>query len=97
MRLDVDNRLYVLSNGKVIRICNMIEEPDCDYGYDYFDGETKRLIDGGVFNAEGAEDADDVLAAALRICDVDPDSVTWELVSAEADYDLLEEMGFTGF
>lgn len=92
----VDDHLYRLSNGNEIRICSMCDDPEYEYGYDYFNGETKKLIDGGVFNLDAGSE-EEVLREAIAWCDLNPDELTWELINEEADYGELEELGYTGF
>ena len=93
-----EGRLYRLENGNHLRIVNMCDDPDCEYGYDYFDGRTKKLIDGGVFNLEEDEEVtiDNVLKTAMEWCDVDPGSSA-ELIMENCEYSDLEDLGYTGF
>jgi len=95
----IEGNFYKLSNGNYIRVYNMCDDPECDYGYDYFNGETKRLIDGGVFNLEEGQEetAKEVLETAMKWCDIDTREVTAELVSTDIGYSDLEEKGYTGF
>ena len=92
----IKDHLYRLSNGNELRICSICDDPKYKYGYYYFDGKTKKLIDGGVFNLD-AHSEEEILKEAISWCDLDPDKVTGELINEEADYGILEELGYTGF
>lgn len=92
----IEGNLYELSNGNVIRVYSMCDDPEYEYGYDYFDGHTQKLIDGGVFNLDAASETE-VLQEALKWCDVNPEEVTWSLIGEDIEYSDLEEMGYTGF
>ena len=92
----IEGDLYELSNGNVIRVYSMCDDPEYEYGYDYFDGHTKKLIDGGVFNLD-AGNSQEVLEEALGWCDIKPEDVTWSLIGEDIEYSDLEEMGYTGF
>ena len=98
-QLWIEGNWYQLSNGNFIRTYNMCDDPDYEFGYDYFNGETKRLIDGGVFNLEDGDTkaADTVLRLAMDWCDLDTKEVKAELKATNIGYDDLEEMGFSGF
>lgn len=89
--------LFKLDNGNYMRICNLLDDPEYEYGYDYFDGATKKIIDGGCFDLESASSADDILKSALDWSDLNPYKTGYEFVTDEAEYSDLEEMGFTGF
>lgn len=93
----IEGDLYELGNGNVIRVYSTCDDPECEYGYDYLDGHTKRLIDGGVFDLDDAGDGEEVLKEALRCCDLDPEETTWSLIGEDVEYYDLEEMGYTGF
>lgn len=94
----MDGKLYKLENGNHMRICGMCDDPDCEFGYDYFDGKTKKIIDGGVFNLDEDDErtVEAVLATAISWCDLDP-NIGFELEMEDCEYSDLEEMGFTGF
>ena len=94
----LEGRFYKLENGNYMRICGMCDDPDCEFGYDYFDGKTKRIIDGGVFNLEDDEErtVENVLKQALEWCDLDP-NIGSELEMEDCEYSDLEDLGFTGF
>ena len=94
----MDGRFYKLENGNYMRICGMCDDPECEFGYDYFDGKTKRIIDGGVFNLDEDDErtVEMVLKTALEWCDLDPNTGS-ELEMEDCEYSDLEEMGFTGF
>lgn len=96
LSVSVEDHLYRLSNGNEIRICSMCDDPEYEYGYDYFNGETKKLIDGGVFNLDAGSE-EEILREAMSWCDLNPNELTWELINEEADYGGLEELGYTGF
>ena len=93
-----EGQLYRLENGNHLRIVSMCDDPDCDFGYDYFDGKTKKLIDGGVFNLDEDEEPtiEAVLRAALSWCDLSTETKA-DLIMANCEYSDLEEMGYTGF
>lgn len=91
----MESSLYRLSNGNMLRVYDMCDDPEYPYGYDYFDGETKELIDGGVFAVHG--DVDAIVKEAIRWCDLDPAEVEYELIGKEIEYEDLEEMGYSGF
>lgn len=90
--VSIDDELYQLENGNYLFIQSLCDDPDYEYGYYYFDGKTKRLIDGGVFNLD-AGSSEEVVKEALSWCDISTET-TYELVEECAD---LEELGFTGF
>lgn len=92
----IEGDLYELSNGNVIRVYSMCDDPEYEYGYDYFDGQTKKLIDGGVFNLD-AGSSQEVLEEALGWCDLDPKKISHELIGEDIEYEDLEEMGYSGF
>lgn len=97
LSVNVGCRLYKISNGNELRICDMCDDPEYQYGYDYFDGKTKKLIDGGVFNYD-AGTVQEVLEEAMGWCDLDPGVFTAELITdEEAEYGDLEAKGYTGF
>ena len=85
--------LYKLSNGNYITVGEM--SASSLYSYNYWDGKTKKLIDGGVFECE-SDDREDILAEALSWCDL-PADIGWKLVEEYVEYDVLERMGFSGF
>lgn len=87
--------LYKLSNKNILRVYDMCDDPEYPYGYDYFDGKTKELIDGGVFAVHG--EAEEIVKEAIRWCDLNPDEVTYKLIAEDVEYDDLEEMGYSGF
>ena len=89
--VSIDDLLYELENGNFLFI-QSVDDPDCEYGYSYFDGKTKRLIDGGVFNLDAGSEKE-VLEEAMSWAGVTA-GTTYELVEEEAD---LESLGFTGF
>ena len=91
----IDDLMYKLSNGNYMRIYSLADDPEYEYGYDYFDS-SKKLIDGGCFNYD-AGDEEEVLIEALGWVDVNPKSVEWELIEEEADTGYLEDEGFTGW
>lgn len=94
----MDGKLFKLSNGNVLRVCSMCDDPEYEFGYDYFDGKTRFIIDGGVFNMEdGADDEEAIVDEAIRWCDLDPKMVTRKLIKDDCGYDDLEEMGYAGF
>lgn len=95
--IDVDNHLYRLSNGNYIRLDSYLNNPAYEYSYEYFDGTTKKLIEDGVFSADEAETEKDIILEVLGFCNVDDPEIEWELISTDADYGKLEEMGFSGF
>ena len=90
--VSIDDELYQLENGNYLFIQSLCDDPDYEYGYYYFDGKTKKLIDGGVFNLD-ADSSEEVVKEALSWCDISTET-TYELVEECAD---LEELGFTGF
>lgn len=92
LSVSIDDNLYKLENGNFLFIQSLCDDPDYEYGYYYFDGKTKRLIDGGVFNID-AGSAKEVIEEALSWCDLSTE-MTYELVEECAD---LEDLGFTGF
>lgn len=92
----VGSNLYKLSNGNLIRIYSCCDDPEYEYGYDYFDGSTKKLIDGGVFNHDAGSEQE-VLEEALGWCDLDVNKITWTLLQEDVEYDDLEDMGYSGF
>ena len=94
----IGSQLYLLDNGNYLRVCDIVDDPEYEYGYDLFDGETKRLIDGGVFRFDHTvKDVDTVIRSALDWCDLDPDKTQYEFVTDDAEYDDLYELGFRGF
>lgn len=95
LTISAGSNLYQLSNGKLLRVYDCDDE-DCEYGYDYLDPDTKRLIDGGVFNVD-AGDLDTVVKEAINWCDLNPAEVTYEIMQYDVEYDDLEEMGYSGF
>ena len=92
----IEGDLYELSNGNLIRVYSLCDDPDYEYGYDYFDGQTKKLIDGGVFNLDAGSSVE-VLEEAMGWCDLDPKKVTYSLIAEDVDYEYLEEEGYSGF
>lgn len=92
----IEGDLYKLSNGNIIRVYSMCDDPEYEYGYDYFDGHTQKLIDGGVFNTD-ASLSEEVLIEALSWCDLDPKKISHELIGEDIEYEDLEEMGYSGF
>jgi len=59
--------LFRLANGDYVRVYSVMEDDEYDYGYDYFDGKTKKLVDGGVFCDNYFINSEEVLEAALQI------------------------------
>ncbi len=92
----IEGDLYQLSNGNLIRIYSLIDDPESDYGYDYLNGQTKKLIDGGVFSCSKSL-SEDVLKEAMRWQDLDVNKISWALVQQNVEYETLEEKGYTGF
>ena len=92
----IEGDFYELSNGNKIRIYSPCDDPEYEYGYDYFNGHTKRLIDGGCFNL-GAQTSEEVLREAMAWCDLDTQKVSYSLIAEDVDYDYLEEEGYSGF
>ncbi len=92
LSVSIDDNLYKLENGNFMFVQSLCDDPDYEYGYYYFDGKTKKLIDGGVFNLDAGDD-EDVVKEAMSWCDLDT-SMTFELVEECCD---LESSGFTGF
>ena len=92
----IEGDFYELSNGNKIRVYSLCDDPDYEYGYDYFDGGTKKLIDGGVFNLD-ASSSEEVLEEAMAWCDLDPQKVSYSLIAEDVNYDSLEEEGYSGF
>lgn len=91
--------LYKLRNGDYIRISSTFaDEDDYNYEYDYFDGKTKRLLDGGVFYDRDSINSEEVLETALQIWGCDPEDIeTAEFIDENVEYDDLERLGFSGF
>lgn len=85
--------LYELSNGNQILVYS--SEGDCEYGYYYFNGTTKKLIDGGEFDLD-AGSSEEVLKEAMSWCDL-PDDLSYSLIDEDVDTGYLEEEGYTGF
>ena len=48
---NIGDLMYQLSDGSYLRIYSSADDPEYEYGYDYFDAN-KRMIDGGVFNLD---------------------------------------------
>lgn len=96
LTISAGSNLYQLSNGKLLRVYDMCDDPEYEYGYDYLDPDTKKLIDGGVFNVD-AGDLDTVVKEAMNWCDLNPEKVTYEIMQYDVEYDDLEEMGYSGF
>lgn len=96
LSVSIEGDLYELSNGNIMRVYSCCDDPDYEYGYDYFDGRTKKLIDGGVFNLD-AGSSEEVLEEALSWCDISAKDITYSLIDTEVDYSYLEEEGYTGF
>lgn len=95
----IQNLLFELSNGNFLRVNDMVDDDEFAYGYDYFDGETKRVIDSGVFNLpEGLEETEDnIVEEAMRRRDLNPEVIGRSLIQENVEYSDLEEMGFSGF
>lgn len=87
--------LYELSNGNQILIYSSCDG-DCEYGYYYFDGQTKRLIDGGEFDFD-AGSSEEVLEEAMGWCSLDTKNIKYSLIDEEVYLDQLEEEGYSGF
>lgn len=85
--------LYELSNGNQILVYS--SEGDCEYGYYYFNGTTKKLIDGGEFDLD-AGSSEEVLKEAMSWCDL-PEDLGYSLIDEDVDTEYLEEEGYTGF
>lgn len=94
--VSIEGDLYELSNGNKIRVYSLCDDPEYEYGYDYFNGHTKRLIDGGCFNLD-AQTSEEVLREAMAWCDLDTRKVSYSLIAEDVDYDYLEEEGYSGF
>lgn len=91
----IDGDLYQLEGGDYIRIYSLCEEEDeCNYGYDYFDGRTKMLRDGGIFHSDGVN-SEEILREVMYTCDVEEES--FSLIGENMEYDDLAEEGFGGF
>lgn len=96
--MKINGHLYQLSNKNILRIDSSCDNPECEYIYDYFDGKTLRLIDGGVFNMEdGNNSVDAVIKEAIAWCSLDPDDVTYDIIMEDVEYDDLESLGYSGF
>lgn len=95
LSVSIDDLMYKLSNGNYIRIYSLADDPEYEYGYDYFDS-SKKIIDGGVFNYDAGSE-EEVLVEAMGWCDLNPKKIQWELISEEADTGYLEDEGFTGW
>lgn len=94
----IEGNLYKLSNGNILRVCNMCDDPECEYGYDYFDCKTLKLIDGGMFNIdEPTEDIGVIVREAISWCSLDPDEIKWDLIMEDIGYGELEDLGYSGF
>lgn len=87
--------LYGLANGDYVRIYSVMNDDECNYGYDYFSGCFKLLIDGGVFRDNDSTNSEEVLETALNICGCEEREYT--LLGEGVEYGDLEEMGFSGF
>lgn len=95
LTVSIGDLMYKLSNGNYLRIYSLADDPECEYGYDYFDS-SKKIIDGGAFNCN-AGSKEDVLVEAMGWCDLNPKTIQWKLISEEADTGYLEDEGFTGW
>ena len=87
--------LYQLANGDYVRIYSVMEDDECNYGYDYFSGCFKLLIDGGVFRDDDSINSEQVLETALDVCGCEEREYTF--IGEGVEYADLEEMGFSGF
>ena len=85
--------LYELSNGNKILVYS--SDGDCEYGYYYFDGKTKKLIDGGEFDLD-AGSSEEVLEEAMSWCSLSS-KLKYSLIEEEVDTGYLEDEGYSGF
>ena len=92
LSVSIDDNLYKLANGNFMFVQSLCDDPDYEYGYYYFDGETKKLIDGGVFNIDAGDD-EEVVREAMSWCDLNT-NMEFELIEEYCD---LDSLGFTGF
>ena len=92
--VSIEGDLYQLSNGNIMLIFSSCDE--CEYGYYYFDGKTKKLIDGGEFDYD-AGSSEEVLEEAMSWCTLDTSKITYSLIDEEVYLDQLEEEGYSGF
>ena len=89
--------MYKLSNGCYMRIYMVESDPDCEYGFEYYD-DSKALVDGGEFNTTSeSPEPEEVLTEAMWWVDLDPTTISTELISEDAGYFYLEDNGFTGW
>ena len=93
-----ESRLYRLPDGRFLRVCSMLDDEEYPYGYDFF-GSDRRLIDGGVFGVDGEPlDWDSAMREAAACCDIPAEEAEKAVhLGVPAEYDDLEELGFTGF
>ena len=95
LSVSIGDLMYQLSDGSYLRIYSLADDPEYEYGYDYFDAN-KRLVDGGVFNLDAGSE-EEVLLEAMSWVDIDPKKITWSLIEEEADTGYLEDEGFLGW
>lgn len=103
----IEGNLYELSNGNVLRVYSMCDDPEYEFGYDYFNGTTKKMIDGGVFNIELSDTGgtswdtevteNAVVDAAMHWCGLNPSEVNRSLIGIDIEYSDLEDDGYSGF
>lgn len=93
--VSIGESMYQLSNGGYLRIYSLADDPEYEYGYDYFDSD-KKLVDGGVFNLDAGSETE-VLEEAMSWCDLKPSELSWSLIEEDADCGYLEDEGFTGW
>lgn len=84
------DEIYELSNGNHLYIQNSQEG---GFSYDYFDGETLKLIDGGYIGTGEERKKETVIKKCLEICGL-PEDTAYSLICVNPD---LEEEGYTGY
>ena len=87
--------LYRLASGDYVRINSTYDVEGFNYEYDYFDGDTRELLDGGVFADFDSINSEGILETALGI--YGSEETEYEFIDENVEYEDLADMGFSGF